>query len=328
MEEKVKYSFTAAETFPIKLFLNPSVVSHVQDGYIPPIHVQLVLTNRCTLNCSFCSCATRDKDLELSYDTIDRMMTEFSELGCRAVTITGGGEPTIHPQFDRIVSRLHNELHIAVGLVTNGTTLNRIQPATWSKILWCRVSSDDDRHLTDHYRYILTNGVENGKNVDWAFSHVVTARPSYDIMADIVKFANVHKFTHVRFVSDLLDLQNVPPMTVVRNEMRKRGVDDGLVIYQGRQVYELGVKQCLISLLKPTVSADGLILPCCGIMYSSETPSRDFGSECSMGSIDRIKDIWKSQTCFDGSKCVRCYYGGYNNALASLMRKVNHINHV
>jgi len=53
-----KDSYTAADAFPIKVLKN----SILQNGKIKPFHIQLYPTNVCNLNCSFCSCANRNRN--------------------------------------------------------------------------------------------------------------------------------------------------------------------------------------------------------------------------------------------------------------------------
>jgi organic radical activating enzyme len=260
-------------------------------------------------------------------------MDVFRVLGCRAVTITGGGEPLLHPDIQKIIPYIAKYLGIEVGLVTNGMLLNKFSPQLWDNVLWCRISNDDSRPLTQEYIKVLEEGLEMSPRVDWAFSHVVSKEPNMDVISDVVEFANRHNFTHIRLVSDLLDLEHVRPMLEIKEELRKRGVDDKLVVYQERKNYEIGTSKCLISLLKPTVGADGNLYPCCGIQYASPNPTRDFKDEegrMVMGKATpaEIGEIWRACHPFDGSVCAVCYYGEYNRSLALMLKKIQHPNHV
>jgi len=313
-------SFTSASAFPAKLLIQKVIDSR---GKIMPVHLQMSLTNKCTLNCSFCSCSARDKKLELSLDNIKRIIGRARFVGTKAVTITGGGEPLCHPQIKEIL-RYINRLGIKIGLVTNGTVLHLLDAEDWSRISWCRISSADFRKWTEKYEQKLSNAIKLGPAVDWAFSHVLGASPNISIITSIIKFANENNFTHIRIVSDLLDLDNVPSMSSIKGAL-SAVIDDSKVIYQERKDSVCGVKKCLISLLKPVVGTNGRLYPCCGTQYAQATPSRDFGKDdMSMGEAQDLTDIFHKQIPFDGSKCKTCYYSNYNSALDILTSDVQH----
>ena len=65
----IKTSYTAADSIPLKLLLDKDLIGHaVAHKKLLPIHIQLLPTNRCNLNCKFCSCSARSKTLELDFD--------------------------------------------------------------------------------------------------------------------------------------------------------------------------------------------------------------------------------------------------------------------
>jgi len=247
-------------------------------------------------------------------------MSRFKDLGCKAVTITGGGERLLYPNLNVLIGYLNRVLDIRVGLVTNGTQFQRL--SNFNDITWCRISSSDDREPCWDG---ITEAVQDGPKIDWAFSHVLTRNPDWQRLGRLVNFANDYKFTHVRIVADLLDIDKAAgAVRVAKDFLGGQGIDDSLVIYQDRGVYVLGRKNCLISLLKPVVGADGGIYPCCGVQYAQDEPGRDLVKEMCMGTLENIEEIWKEQNQFDGSVCSRCYYDDYNSALALLSTPLNH----
>jgi MoaA/NifB/PqqE/SkfB family radical SAM enzyme len=315
----INNSFISASTFPIKVLQNEVI----KNDRIVPFHVQLYPTNLCNLKCSFCSCANRNKTDCLSLDDIKRVMLEAINLGCKAVTISGGGEPTLHPRINEILEFLFlNKLQ--VGMATNGVSLSRVKTDMLDSLTWCRISHSDDREFKGKHKTQLLDIIKQCKYVDWGFSYVVTSKLNEVNLLEIIRTANENNFTHVRLVSDLLDLESAQIMEYIKELLQSENIDDSLVIYQGRKDFTKGTKKCLISLLKPVINADGNIYPCCGAQYAFDPPTLDCSKVMSMGKLSDLKLIYEEQRNFDGSICSRCYYNEYNILLDKMTGKLKH----
>lgn len=313
-----KSSYTAANAFPIKLLkMGLDGIKGKNGGLIKPIHVQISPTNKCNLNCSFCSCAKRGERDEMDIHTLVRFVGWMRALGTKAVTITGGGEPLMYQHKGLLAGMLY-DAGIKMGLVTNGVLLKYAETEFLEKQTWCRISVSDDRDI-DRLLESTQNAVERAPDVDWAFSYVVTKEWDIEKINAVVDFANQYNFTHVRIVSDLLDLDSTPDMLEIKRIMR--GYSDR-VILQGRKEFEVGQKDCWISLLKPVVAADGKIYPCCGVQYAKAESALDFDKTMTMG--NDMAEVHYACKPFDGSECVRCYYGEYNRALDMLISDIDH----
>ena len=305
----MKEDYTAASTFPSKLLHNKVI----ENGKIIPIHLQLIPTNRCNQTCSFCSCSDRRKDLELSLDKMKGIINTASQLGTKAITITGGGEPLMHKDLNEII-KYASELDIECGLTTNGYLLDRLEKH--DNLTWCRISTSDEQKPA----YDKISRANNlNPETDWAFSYVLSRKPNYENLQNSINFANKFNFSHFRLVSDLHDLENVPGMEEIKLNLQ----DDKKVIYQGRKDSTRGKKECYISLLKPLIAPEG-IFPCCGVQYAKNGQDRDMIEEMSMGKMEELVDIISNQKQFDGSKCDVCYYSQYNEALKKLMEAPKH----
>jgi len=315
-------SYTAANAIPWKLFHHPWILEQLQGGYVQPTHIQLIPTNRCNLNCSFCSCANRSGGDELSFEQAGDIVGRFSRMGAIAVTITGGGEPLLHERINDIIV-LCRMLGLEVGLVSNGLESGRLSESALAALAWVRFSCSDELPL-ERVEAAIENVVSRGPKVDFAFSYVLTRTFNPDNAARYIEAANRMKFTHMRMVSDLTDLGRVADMGSVRRTILERGVDDSRVIYQGRKEYTPGAKECWISLLKPVVSADGYLFPCCGAQYAEAEETLDLATSMRMGRSEDIEKIWKDRRPFDGSRCVRCYYAAYNEALEAMLMEIRH----
>jgi len=303
----------------------------LREGKIMPVHVQLYPTNKCNFTCGFCSCSKRNKNLELPLDTIIDTINRFSLLGCKAVTVTGGGEPTLHQNFNDVISEIAWK-GLKVGLSTNGTTLSYLSNVL-NKFTWIRISSSNLlpkqlSRLGYHIDYWL-NSIENAverSNVDWAFSYVVNENPDYQLIGRLVNFANNHNFTHVRLVNNILEAEKLTiQLDAIQQYLLINDINDSSVIYQKRNVWTKGTNPCYISLLKPVVGADGYVYPCCGVQYALTEPSRTCETETmQLCHINEIEEVWNKQKFFDGSECTKCYYGAYNQALHHMLHGVKH----
>ncbi len=103
-----------------------------------PISVELHLTDVCNLNCEWCT----DKELRqngavMEIPVIERLFREFWRYGT-GVTLEGGGEPTLHPDFHKVVETGQRN-GLDMGLITNGTV--DISESI-HMLHWARVSLD------------------------------------------------------------------------------------------------------------------------------------------------------------------------------------------
>lgn len=101
-----------------------------------PVNVEIDLSNRCSLGCSWCHFAythTRgplagtvekpaghiDGGDIMTYPLAKRILMQLQQAGVKSVTWTGGGEPTLHPQFEDII-RFASTCRLEQGLYTHG----------------------------------------------------------------------------------------------------------------------------------------------------------------------------------------------------------------
>jgi GTP 3',8-cyclase len=131
--------------FTKKILYHPEKISSYQKGERPfPITIEVDLTNRCNHRCSFCFYAEHigveaDKP-NLDTTLIKSRLKEAKELGTKAISFTGGGEPTIHKDYVEIVEYAH-KIGLDVGTITNGSTITSRNVETLIENLqWIRFS--------------------------------------------------------------------------------------------------------------------------------------------------------------------------------------------
>lgn len=136
----------AKEVGTEKLFLHTAKTQDILDNQVMansyPISVELTLTNMCNLRCVYCS----DQDLRerqgcknMEFCVFERLFQDLANGGTKGVVFEGGGEPTLHPQFEQLIEAAR-KYGLAVGLITNGT--KNIKPEVVQELEWIRVSLD------------------------------------------------------------------------------------------------------------------------------------------------------------------------------------------
>lgn len=131
-----------------------------------PVHVRIKPINRCNHDCWYCAYRAsnlqlgekmdlgdvlpKDKMLELADDLID--------MGVKAVTFSGGGEPTLYKRLPDIIERLAMG-GIKVAALTNGSNLKgRMAEALAKHGTWVWVSVD----AWDDASYAKARGIKEG----------------------------------------------------------------------------------------------------------------------------------------------------------------------
>lgn len=112
---------------------------------IAPILVEISPSNKCNCSCSYCFYRNKHDKTHIKTETLESTLKDMKEMGVKAVSWTGGGEPTQHPKFDEIVTYAHLE-GLKQGLFTNGTK-NLLHPEFFE---WIRVSVADDKLYGKH----------------------------------------------------------------------------------------------------------------------------------------------------------------------------------
>ncbi len=321
-------SYTSASSLPLKIILDKELVKSIrEDKKILPRHINLNPENKCTQDCDWCSCSNRDKTLEMPYETVIDTMKKFKSLGAKGCTLTGGGELLCHPKANEIINGIY-DLGIDVGMVTNADLIKRLKKESLDKLTWMRISLGDGKKIGTRWWSNLEEVIGIEKNVDFSFSYVADSNnPNYKLINKMVNFANDFDFTHIRLVNNIFTANNLSQsMKNIKSNLIKSNIDDSKVIYQDRGIWTRGTKKCLISLLKPTITADGKLGACCGEQYMTNPPKRDYIGD--FGTIEDIDKIWKEQKHYNGEKCVKCYYSNYNTLLSTLSEGIKHKNFV
>ena len=95
-----------------------------------PITADLFLTNFCNNKCQYCTYNRWDLPKGRKFVTFNEFVRNVNILegmGVNGFILTGGGEPTVNPDFDKITKWLETE-NINYGINTNFNILKLIKP--------------------------------------------------------------------------------------------------------------------------------------------------------------------------------------------------------
>jgi wyosine [tRNA(Phe)-imidazoG37] synthetase (radical SAM superfamily) len=194
-----------------------------------PLSINLDLTTACNFRCPHCvdskiinSGKILDtKDVKQSIDTL-------KSHGLMSVILLGGGEPTLHRDFEEIVRYLKNR-DMQIGIVTNGSRLHHIKNI--AEILeekdWLRISIDAANEQTFtrshnpknniNLETILSNARKFKKlnpRISMGYSFVIVWKDFYingqelcsniDEISEAVRLAKDHDFDYISFKPCLL----------------------------------------------------------------------------------------------------------------------------
>tara|TARA_Y100000034_G_C6910131_1_gene424125 strand:- start:10729 stop:11823 length:1095 start_codon:yes stop_codon:yes gene_type:complete len=138
---------------PLKLAWHPEKLEALRDEKITaPICVRIKPTNKCNHRCFYCSYDpdAEDKNLlsggfkrndEIPRDKMMEILDDFKEIGVKAITYSGGGEPLIYPHIEEAFKKtLENKIDLSI--ITNGQTLSGVLADYLKNAKWVRISLD------------------------------------------------------------------------------------------------------------------------------------------------------------------------------------------
>lgn len=129
--------------------------------HIIPRQVQLILSDLCNHDCSFCSyrrsdgyssdlfvlkndkgeITNRNPNRKIPTDKVKEIIRDCARVGVQAMQFTGGGEPTVHPDHLELFAYAQDS-GLETSLVTNGYLLRPGWEEVFSKMKWIRISVD------------------------------------------------------------------------------------------------------------------------------------------------------------------------------------------
>lgn len=171
--------------FMVNFFVNASLVGLPRQmkaaeelGCNVPYTILIDPTSKCNLSCTGCWAGEYSKYDSLSFEEVDRIVTEAKDLGIYFIAMSGG-EPFMWPHLEKLC-RKHSD--VAFMTYTNGTLIDE-DTAKWMREagnISPAISIEGDRKTTDQRRGdgvydTIMESMDNLKNNGIAFGFSVTA---------------------------------------------------------------------------------------------------------------------------------------------------------
>lgn len=133
----------------LKIFAHLDELEKVKNGErIAPIYVRIKPTNRCNQNCYYCHYKSPYLELdqynpadEIKKEKMLEIIRDFKNIGVKAVTFSGGGEPLLYPYIEETIEAVL-EAGIDLSIITNGSLLTGKKAELLSNAKWVRISQE------------------------------------------------------------------------------------------------------------------------------------------------------------------------------------------
>ena len=125
-------------------------LSSIEPPVHSPISINLDLTSACNYSCPFCVVSRLiNAGKFLALEDIKKLIDTLYSHGLLSVILIGGGEPTLHPDFEAVVETIKSK-GIQIGIATNGSRLEKVEAVAdrFEEKDWVRISIDAAKEET------------------------------------------------------------------------------------------------------------------------------------------------------------------------------------
>jgi MoaA/NifB/PqqE/SkfB family radical SAM enzyme len=132
----------------LKIFQHTDKIADLLEGKrTAPIYIRIKPINRCNQNCYYCAYKGENVSEDRSFDQtamipkekMRQIIDDISEMGVKAVTFSGGGEPLIYPYIEETLESVKRK-GIDYAIITNGQALEGKKAELLADAKWIRVS--------------------------------------------------------------------------------------------------------------------------------------------------------------------------------------------
>jgi MoaA/NifB/PqqE/SkfB family radical SAM enzyme len=357
---------------PLKVYWHRDRLDALSRGEISvPVQIQLIISDLCNQDCSFCAyrmsgnlsnelfgvvktdgSVNNNPNRMISYEKIVEILEDAARMGVKAIQLTGGGEPSVHPKFEQVIEKCY-ELGLEVGLVTNGIKLSERAIELLTKATWVRVSVDASnvdsytairRVPVIHYnraweniKALATRKRETSSNLTIGVGFVVTkdnykevfntALQSRDAGVDNLRISAVFQPNDDKYFEAFYD--EAAKLCI---ETESLSTDSFQVVNMfGDRVNDLILKYpnyefCGYQHFNTYIGADLNVYRCCILAYNTRGVIGSLKNQTFANLW--AKDAPRAFHGFDASGCPRCEFNNKNKEIIRALTPPPHVNFV
>lgn len=289
-----------------------------------PIVVDLDPTSFCDLACPECISTNLLQQQKFSKERLLELAREMIDLGVRAVILIGGGEPLLHSGTREIIRTL-GQNSLSVGIVTNGTQIDRNLDVLSTYVKWTRVSVDaaspesyeifrPSRNGKNQFHKVIANmkGLAETKTGDLGYSFLLLSREDQHRKEFVTNYGEVFKagllaknigcdYFELKHSFNMQHFLVKQPQYLVEilkeqiEQLRALETDTFKVIYsknmeillhRGENIEHKSYERCLISELRTLITPSGAYI----CSYHRGNKARQYGDP----STTSLQEMWSS----------------------------------
>lgn len=287
-----------------KVFFHTEKIYNWLNGReITPITVQFHPSNKCNQKCIYCISENQKDNALITCNDALKIIDKLSSIDVQGITYSGGGEPTLHPDFGCFIN-YSIQKNIKVGVVTNGVFLDdQLIHIIVKNSTWLRFSIDsvvEDTYYEHRGHRDLENVINNVRKVvekkkllkspiTIGAQTVVTEKNYQDIniTANILKKIGVDYY-QVRPAENLtyndeLYLSILNEMIIAKNEYENETykviISDKWKLIESKALKrERAYRKCWCYPFIGTIDAHGDIYICCHMAQIKESDKFCYGN--------------------------------------------------
>lgn len=326
-----------------KLVHRPDVLKALKQGHPPPIAVQFSISDLCNQDCGYCQYRmsgypsnhsfkdeqdNRNPKRQLETQFVLDIFQDLKDLGTEAIEFSAGGEPTIHPDFARIVSDARSK-GFDVGVITNAMKLSDEALEALKGISWVRVSIDAAKAETYSkirgigkaaFQHVLSN-LEKLKPQVLGINFLITKENYLEIEAAKKLFsdkAHYIRFSNVRTVEK--NYYSIEMLQAIRSQLSPEQWEYFWDRFQD-QARKPHYSMCQQQRILPFVGGDAKLYRCCEYAYNPHGLLGDLQTQS-------FKELWlqlhDSFLAFDAKSCGSCPYNAKNKFINYALSEIQH----
>lgn len=346
----------------LKIFYHHELLCNLmKEERCAPVYIRIKPTNRCNHDCSYCHYKHSYVDLD-EYKPMDEIprhkmreiISDMADMGVKAVTFTGGGEPLLYSHIEEAMEGILNA-GIDLSAITNGSLLKGRKAELLAKAKWVRISVESlndamyckIRGIKPRSFEQLCENIENFARIkeetcEFGINVVVGKDNCHEVraIAELMKKLGVN---HVKF-SPLITVDTKQYHKDFRVDVSKELeamqlelADENFKIidlytgdFENSVVFERSYSKCFRKEFECVIAANSRLYYCQDTAYMGK------GMVCDLSEAS-LKESWYSDEVtekfkqFDAKKiCTHnCAYDSRNQLIGTFLKMdLNHINFI